>query len=178
VALGRDGGFTEVLSAPLHPLPSWLPTTASLGARVPIQEQAAEWVDDVRSRLVEGRIVAIDYAVGRTGELAMREWRGWLRTYRNHERGAHYLVDAGMQDITADVCLDQLPPPDAVRSQAQFLKLHGIDDLVEEGRREWAQAAAAPTVRAMTMRSRVREAEALLDPSGLGGFLAVEWNVA
>ena len=27
------------------------------------------------------------------------------------------------------------------------------------------------------MRSRVREAEALTDPAGLGGFLAIEWEV-
>ena len=27
----------------------------------------------------------------------------------------------------------------------------------------------------MAMRSRVREAEALLDPAGLGGFTVLEW---
>jgi hypothetical protein len=28
----------------------------------------------------------------------------------------------------------------------------------------------------MKMRSRISEAEALLDPDGLGGFLVVEWR--
>jgi hypothetical protein len=28
----------------------------------------------------------------------------------------------------------------------------------------------------MVMRSRVREAEALLDPAGLGGFSVVQWH--
>ena len=81
----------------------------------------------------------------------------------------------GDQDITADVALDQLPEPDVVRSQAQFLHRWGIDELVAEGRRAWAEAAAAPDLAALAMRSRVREAEALLDPAGLGGFTVAEW---
>ena len=35
--------------------------------------------------------------------------------------------------------------------------------------------AARPGLEAMRMRSRVSEAEALLDPSGLGGFAVLEW---
>ncbi|NNE12042.1 MAG: hypothetical protein HKN41_07320, partial [Ilumatobacter sp.] len=99
-----------------------------------------------------------------------------LRTYRQHERGDHYLAVPGSQDITAEVALDQLPEPDAVRTQAQWLQLHGIDRLVDEGRRYWAEHAARPDVAAMRMRSRVREAEALLDPSGLGAFTVCEWR--
>ena len=38
--------------------------------------------------------------------------------------------------------LDQLPEPDVVRSQAQFLQRLGIDELVDEGRQAWAAAAA------------------------------------
>ena len=72
--------------------------------------------------------------------------------------------------------LDQLPEPDVVRTQAQFLQRWGIDELVEEGRVAWEAAASAPTVAAMKMRSRVREAEALLDQTGLGSFLALEWS--
>ncbi len=82
----------------------------------------------------------------------------------------------GVQDITAQVCLDQLPEPSTVRTQGQFLRRWGIDDLVEEGRAAWQAAAAAPTLAALRMRSRVREAEALLDPNGLGGFHVLEWR--
>ena len=64
-------------------------------------------------------------------------WRAWLRTYRGHERGRHPLADPGDQDITVDVALDQLPEPDAVRTQAQFLRRWGIDELVDEGRAAW-----------------------------------------
>ncbi|MCU1500749.1 MAG: hypothetical protein JWM12_103 [Ilumatobacteraceae bacterium] len=169
---------TEVLSEPFAALPRFLPAVAPHGARAPLQDEAAAWVDRARRTLIRGRVVAFDYAVASTVELARRPWREWLRTYRAHERGGHYLGDAGTQDITADVCVDQLPTPDVVRTFAQFVQLHGIDELVEEGRREWSAAAVAPTVRALMMRSRVREAEALLDPAGLGSFLAMEWEVA
>jgi hypothetical protein len=55
------------------------------------------------------------------------------------------------------------------------LQLWGIDELVEEGKRVWAAEAARPGLRAMTMRSRVSEAEALLDPSSLGSFTVLTW---
>ena len=80
----------------------------------------------------------------------------------------------GAQDITVDVALDQLPEPDAVRTQAQFLRRWGIDELVDEGRRAWPAGRGARP-RGAGMRSRAAEAEALLDPSGLGGFGVVQW---
>ena len=82
----------------------------------------------------------------------------------------------GKQDITADVAVDQLPEPDAVRTQAQFLQRFGIDELVEEGRAAWTSAAARADLEAVRMRSRPVEAEALLDPAGLGGFTVLEWE--
>jgi hypothetical protein len=47
---------------------------------------------------------------------------------------------------------------------------------VEEGRREWEKSAAAPTVAAIKMRSRITEEKALLDMSGLGNFTVLQWN--
>jgi SAM-dependent MidA family methyltransferase len=165
----------------LHPidddLPGWLPTSAPHGARVPWQQAAHQWVVDARRMLSAGTVLAIDYVTPTTAQLAAMPWREWLRTYRGHERGAHYLADPGGQDITAQVALDQLPSTDTVRTQAQLLQLLGIDDLVDEGRAAWQAAAAAPTVAAMRMRSRIREAEALLDPTGLGGFHALTFSV-
>ena len=63
-----------------------------------------------------------------------------------------------------------------MRSQAHFLQRWGIDELVAEGRQRWARAAAAPDLVALTMRSRVRDAEALLDADGLGAFTVAEWQ--
>ena len=122
--------------------------------------------------------MVIDYVTPTTDEVAAMPWRTWLRTYRGHERGGHYLADPGEQDVTAQVVLDQLPEPQIVRTQAQFLQRYGIDELVDEGRRAWVAAAAAPTVAAMVMRSRVREAEALSEIGGLGGFLSMVFVAA
>jgi SAM-dependent MidA family methyltransferase len=141
-----------------------------------VQEPAAAFVNDAVRLVQQGRVVVIDYA-RTTGEMAGRPWREWLRTYRGHERGDHYLAGPGTQDITADVALDQLPRPSTVQSQAEFLAEHGIDDLVEEGRRAWAERAAAPDLDAFRARSRVREAEALTDPGGLGGFTVAQWII-
>jgi SAM-dependent MidA family methyltransferase len=178
VTTAPDGTFAEVLSAPFDPRPDVLPSRAAHGARAPLQDAAAAWVLAARSHVRRGTVLVVDYTRVRTGELAALPWRSWLRTYRGHERGAHYLADPGEQDVTVDVAVDQLPEPDAVRSQSQFLQLHGIDDLVAEGRASWAAAAARPDLLALTMRSRVAEAEALLDPAGLGGFDVLEWTIA
>lgn len=175
VDIDRSGSLIEVL-LPAPPEWSWLPSSAAHGARLPVQEQAADWVRSATSRLSAGVVLAVDYCVPTTAELLNRPWRTWLRTYRGHERGAHYLRDPGQQDITADVCLDQLPLADAVRTQAQFLRRWGIDELVDEGRMAWERSASRPDLAALRMRSRVREAETLLDASGLGGFVAVEWR--
>ena len=176
VTTDAAGRPSEVLSAPFDPVPDVLPRQAALGARAPLQTRAAEWVTDATSRLEQGTVVVFDYAVAGTAELAQRPWRDWLRTYRGHARGGHYLDSPGSQDITADVCIDQLPEPDAVRTQSQWLQLHGIADLVAEGRAYWEAHAARPDVAAMRMRSRISEAEALLDPAGLGAFTVAEWR--
>ena len=167
----------ERLSARFDPPPPGLPSRASIGSRAPLVDRAAAWVSDTCERIERGTLLVIDYGVARTAELATRPWREWLRTYRGNERGEHYLRDPGSQDITTDVPFDQLPEPTTLRSQAQFLQLHGIDDLVEEGRRIWTEQAARPGLEAMTMRSRISESEALLDPSGLGSFLVAEYRV-
>lgn len=155
-----------------------LPERPVHGARVPWQQSAGEWAGEILERL-DGRLVLIDYAVATTAELAGRPWRDWLRTYRGQERGAHYLREVGDQDITADVCVDQLVSvcgePDAVRSQAQFLRRWKIEELVDEGRRVWEAEASRPGLNAMRMRSRISESEALLDPAGLGAFTVLEW---
>ena len=150
-----DGRLVESLSDPLDPVPDVLPAHAALGARAPIQDAARDWIEDARRRVRHGTVVVIDYAVPTTAELAGRPWREWLRTYRAHERGDHYLADPGRQDITTEVAIDQLPGPDAIRTQAQWLQLHGIGELVEEGKRHWDAHAARPDLEAIRMRSRV-----------------------
>ena len=173
---GGDGTFVEILGPRLDPRPVVLPESAPHGARAPLHRAARRLVEHLLASIGCGSLLVVDYAVPLTAELALRPYRDWLRTYRRHERGEHYLRQPGRQDITTEVALDQLPEPDAVRSQSQWLKRWGIDDLVDEGRRYWEEHAARPDLAAMRMRSRISEAEALLDRDGLGGFTVVEWR--
>ena len=176
VSVAADGTLSEVLATAPDEW-DWLPAGAPHGARAPVEESAGRWLITASSSLLAGSVLAFDYCTARTTDLALRPWREWLRTYRGQARGSHYLRDPGAQDITTEVCLDQLPAPTAVRTQAQFLQRWGIDELVEEGRLAWTAAAAAPDLTALRMRSRVREADSLLDQNGLGSFFAVEWQV-
>jgi SAM-dependent MidA family methyltransferase len=176
VDVAPDGSFVEILRV-VESIPDVLPRSAAHGTRLPVQDEAAAWVTDAMMRIERGRVVTIDYCTKVTADLAAVPWREWLRTYRQHERGVHYLREPGRQDITAQVCLDQLPAITAAQDQAEFLRRFGIDDLVDEGRRYWHEHASAPDLAAMKMRSRVVESEALTDPRGLGGFTVVEWLV-
>ena len=175
VSLGLDRDFVES-TVPAVEEWNWLPTEATHGARLPIQDEAAAWVSTAQGLLRQGSVKVFDYCTTTTAELAGRPWREWLRTYRSHARGEHYLRVPGEQDITAQVCIDQLPIPSSVEAQTSFLRRFGIDQLVDEGRRAWAAAAARPGLEALSMRSRVREAEALLEPHGLGAFRALTWD--
>jgi SAM-dependent MidA family methyltransferase len=152
---------------------------ARLGARIPLQDCAAAWLRDALGVLEAGRLVVFDYGTT-TGALAERDPDEWLRTYRRHERGSHVLADLGSQDITVEVCVDQLSrvrTPSAVESQADLLRRFGIEELVAEGRRLWIERAHIGDLEAVRARSRIGEAEALLDPAGLGGFLVMTWTV-
>lgn len=171
-----DGRLVETLSGPFDPLPSVLPSPAALGARAPLQDAARAWIGEAQRRLRRGTLLVVDYMSPTTAALAERPWRDWLRTYRDHQRGDHYLAAPGSQDITSEVAIDQLPEPDTIRSQSQWLQLYGIDELVAEGKRYWQAHAARPDLDAMRMRSRIGEAEALLDPEGLGGFTVLEYK--
>ncbi|MGI8985010.1 MAG: SAM-dependent methyltransferase, partial [Acidimicrobiales bacterium] len=177
VRVGLEGGsLTEVLvPAEIEPVGS-AATGAPVGARVPTQRAAAEWVGRARSLAAPaGRVLVFDYASS-TAEMAARPWRGWARPYRHHAPGGHPLVQVGQQDVTCEVAVDQLPTPSADWSQADWLRAHGIDDLVAEGRATWQRRAAVGDLEAVRGRSRVIEAEALLDADGLGASRVLEWR--
>lgn len=188
-------GWDELGVDPAGPTPTWRSVPAAppltdrlppgsdqvpVGAAVPVQRAAGDWLRRALALLRHGHVVVIDYAAPTTAELGRRPHTGWLRTFRGHDRGGDPLDRPGTQDITADVAVDQLAAvrrPTRVRSQAEFLRAHGIDALVEEGRDRWAAGAARPDLAAIEGRSRVGEAEALLDPAGLGAFTVLEWDL-
>jgi SAM-dependent MidA family methyltransferase len=140
---------------------------------------AVAWLRDAVTRVARGRVVVIDY-VTTTEEMCRRPWREWVRTYRGHVRGGDPLSEPGLHDITVEVALDQLEAvrsPSRVEAQADFLRRHGIDALVDEGRRVWRERAHLGDLAAIEGRSRSGERDALCDPAGLGGFRVIEWTV-
>lgn len=145
------------------------------GPRVPVAAAAAAWVSGARKRLRPGgRLVCFDYA-DTTAALARRPWTDWVRAFADQQAVADPFVDPGSRDVTVVVPHDQLPAPTTTSSQADWLGVHGIDELVAAGKQAWEVAAAAPDLTAMKMRSRAVEADALLDPAGLGAFWVGEW---
>jgi SAM-dependent MidA family methyltransferase len=176
-----EGGFREVFvrdpgqgGVPVEELAATdVELDIPVGTRAPLLERARSWMDSVLARGPVA-VAVFDYGAPTTAELAGRG--GWLRTYREHRRGEDPLRDPGRWDITTDVAWDQLPTPDRLETQVDFLGRWGIDELVEEGRTHWRQHAAAPDLTALRMRSRISEVEALVDPGGLGGWWAASWS--
>jgi len=179
VALGDGGKFVEVLRS-VENIPEVLPPIAPLGSRAPFQTAAAQWLLDVSKKMSNGKVLVFDYCSESTGEIAVTPWREWLRTYKSHEQGMHYLLEPGSQDITTQVMIDQLArlvPALSVTLQSDWLQTWGVDELVSEGTQYWEEHKSAPGIYAMKMRSRVNEAQALTDRDGLGAFSVLEINL-
>lgn len=179
VALGDGGKFVEVLRH-VEEVPEVLPKSALLGSRAPIQIAASRWMLDVTQNLSRGKVLVFDYCSESTREIAVSPWREWLRTYKDHERGVHYLLDPGSQDITSQVMVDQLSnsvPGLTVISQSDWLQKWGINQLVSEGSKYWEQHKSAPDMYALKMRSRANELQALTSQNGLGAFSVLEFNL-
>jgi NADH dehydrogenase [ubiquinone] 1 alpha subcomplex assembly factor 7 len=179
VGLG-DAGFVEVPVAAAPDVAAAADDVAAGaaiadGARLPVPTATVDWLAACSHVLRRGVLVVIDFAA-EAASLATRGQDQWLRTYRGHQRGNHPLADPGAQDITCDVPVEHLVTH-ARRAgfrlreqptQAEWLAGLGIDDLVNEARGVWRARAAIGDLDAVAARSRVSEAAALTDPSGLG----------
>ena len=186
VALNADSAigdsspeFVEVLAPLDDSRSSLIPDFApQIGARLPIQVGAFEWIARAATSIKDGAMILIDYA-GNAEDLARRG--GWLRTYRDHLRGDDPLLYPGEADITSDVVLD--PIRDALiasgfrieseTTQAEWLSGLGIEDEVATGEAAWLAGAARGDLEALIGRSRATEAAILTDPLGLGGFTVI-----
>ena len=176
VALGDGGKFIEVLRY-VDEVPEVLPKSAPLGSRAPIQVAASQWMLNATKKLSRGKVLVFDYCSESTREIAVSPWREWLRTYKDHERGLHYLLDPGNQDITSQVMVDQLMVAVqelAVSKQSDWLQYWGIQDLVDEGAKYWDRHKSSPDIAALKMRSRKVEAQVLTESNELGSFSVLE----
>jgi len=183
VRVGDEGGNLVETMVPAPPRlaaeADALAPGAPPGGRIPLQHRAQAWFRTALTRVERGRVVVVDY-VDTTPSLAVRPWEEWLRTYRAHGRGGPPLSAPGEQDVTCEVAIDQLAAiraPSGDRSQAEFLRAHGADELVEAARATWWERAHLGDLAALRARSLVSEAEALTDPTGLGAFRVLEWEV-
>ena len=148
-----------------------------VGARLPIPTALSEWLRSAAALLRRGVVVIVDYGAP-VEELVARGQPGWLRTYRAQRRGGSPLEAPGLQDITADVPLEALHRAAAAAglsvlsetTQAEWLRSLGVDELVAEARAAW-HGRATNDLAALAARSRVHEADALLDPAGLGAHM-------
>jgi SAM-dependent MidA family methyltransferase len=179
VGLG-DAGFVEVAVPAATEVAAAADDVASGaavadGARLPVPTATADWLASCGHVLRRGFLVVIDFA-DTAASMAARGQDQWLRTYRRHERGGAPLAEPGAQDITCDVPVEQLVTH-AERAgfrlveqstQAEWLAALGVDELAEDARGVWRERAAIGDLDAMAARSRVSEAAALTDPSGLG----------
>jgi SAM-dependent MidA family methyltransferase len=155
------------------------------GTRLPVPSGARRWLRECANVLERGALVMIDY-VEPIAELVARGSTAWLRTYREHERGGPPLVAPGAQDITSDLPLEYLVHAagrvglalDSVSTQAGWLRALGVQDLVADARRGWDERAHVGDLDALRHRSRVGEASALLDPSGLGAHRVLVFRPA
>lgn len=138
------------------------------------QSAAATWLKMALSALARGRVIVFDYAREQSDEVQ-------IRTYAQHGPAGDPLVALGTKDITVDLDLFQLKSAvkgvDTQSIQADWLSRYSIGELVDEGKRQWATMAASGGLQALRARSRVAEAEALTDPTGLGAFIVAEWAI-
>ncbi|MGD9797149.1 MAG: SAM-dependent methyltransferase [Acidimicrobiia bacterium] len=179
VFVGTEGEVLVGAPADLAGEVDRLAPDATVGARIPVQHEALAWVRRAAGTLRRGRLVVVDYA-DVTPSLAARPWTDWLRTYRGHARGGLPTEHPGDQDITCEVAVDQLVrwrAPDTDVTQADWLRAHGVDALADAARDTWRARAHLGDLEAMKARSRVSEADALTDESGLGAFRVLEWVV-
>ena len=145
-----------------------------VGARLPVPTALSGWLRSAAATLRRGVVAVIDYGAP-VEELAARGQAAWLRTYRAQRPGGSPLDAPGAQDITADVPREALLRAAAAvglsvlteTTQAEWLRSLGVGALVEEARAAW-HGRAATDLAAIAARSRVHEADALLDPAGLG----------
>ena len=179
VGIDQRGGFIELAVPASDEFREYCERFAGevlVGTRIPIQKEAVRWLGEALSSVARGRVVLVDYGAT-TAELATRPGGQWLRVYRDHRRSHDPMVAPGYSDITTDVAIDQLfaaCPPTEVRTQADFLRAHGIDDIVVRAAAQ-AEREAAGSLAAIKLASFISERDMVLDPSGLGGFLVMEW---
>ncbi len=178
------GEALELVEAPARPeVAEWADAYSGPvgeGGIVEVQLEAADWVRRVLGALEAGALLVIDY--GATAEeLEQRRVTGTLRTYRSHHLGPHPLHAPGETDITADVNFTALAAVAELAGaevelhrQDDFLAGLGLRELIGRLRQtELEFARSGDELGRLQVRSDRTDAEALVNPRGLGDFRAL-----
>lgn len=147
------------------------------GGLVEVQLAASDWITKVLEGMGEGTLVVVDYG-GSAKELEHRRQSGTLRTYRAHHLGPEPLLEPGETDITADVNFSAAEAAAAatgaaveIHRQDDFLAGLGLRNELSKLRHDELDAARrGDELARLQIRSERTNAEALLNPRGLGDF--------
>lgn len=150
---------------------------AAPGTMVTVQLAATAWIADILGRFSSLSMCLVDYA-SPSAELSQRAPGDLVRSFRKHTSPTDWLAAPGQADITVDVNIDAVVAAAMrcgatveVTTQREFLTDHGarasVQRLVEA---EQTAAREGRVMDQLAARSDRIDLEALLDPSGLGGF--------
>ncbi|MFZ4514766.1 MAG: SAM-dependent methyltransferase [Acidimicrobiia bacterium] len=182
VGFDARAGFIEMptpldwssVDAAFHALPD--PQSVPDGARLPVLTALRPLWSELHACLRSGIVACIDYA--ESTKTLLDRGDAWLRTFRAHCQGTGPLETPGAQDITIDVPLEawnSAVEAHGWRSagaprQAEWLRALGIETLADAAAEYWRANASVGDLAAIAARSRVHEAAALTDPTGLGAY--------
>ena len=150
---------------------------APVGTLVSAQLAATAWVTGVIDRFSALAMCIIDYAAS-SDEIAHRRPEDLVRAYQRHTSPWDWFTRPGSTDITVDVNADAVvvaatrAGADVIlTTQREFLLDHGAAAILEGLLADEREAARQGRVMdQLVARSKRIDVEALLDPSGLGGF--------
>lgn len=175
-----DDGLTLVEMPARSEVVAWCASVypdASPGQTVTAQVVAAQWIEETLGSFPNVSMCLIDYAEP-SEVLAERAMHQLVRAYRKHRPSDEWLSRPGDTDITVDVNIDGVRMAAAaaggtltVLSQRQFLLDQGAEeDLADLAHAEVTAASEGRIMDQLIARSKRIDLEAVLDPSGLGGF--------
>ena len=184
VTIGAVGNELVFDSAPAdQPLSTWCDTyldAAVDGALMAAQMAAHALVDEILTHFGSCDLLIIDYSAMRRSA-PVSDAGGVVRGYAAHRRDDEILAEPGSIDITTDLDVDALERwlpaagyPHEVMTQRALLASLGADDIVRDlTNASHAKAREGDTMGQLALRSEATGLRALLDPNGLGGFVAI-----
>ena len=172
VVAGRDGAFAEVLSAPFDPVPAVLPVTAGPRRPGPAARRGGGVGGEARRLVTAGSVLVVDYARPSTAALARRlEWRDVAADVprppaRRPPAGRSAASRTSPSTSPSTSCRSRMPRG----HRRQFLPAGASTSSSRMGGGRGTGRPRRPISPRCGCAAASREAAALLDPSGLGGF--------